>query len=160
MVNSRRVDIKMNLHERRDPNTGAIITTLDEPVRAVHSNLYTACWMIGPNSVNPLAVLAEDEVFVVTFLHFEPAGTNGGGQPVLVEHGDGNPGVGHVVFEPSPSTTGVPPYKRTLGVGRPIIIATGPGNVEANEISGAGAVAGTMTWYIMKTTPLNTPTSP
>lgn len=151
MVNARDIDIKVEVNERRDPITGALISTLDEIERSQQSNLITRCWAIGPNTINPLAVLASDEIFVVTFAHFEPFSMNGPGQISLVEHGDGM-GAGHVVFR-SGVHEAVPPFKRTLGVGRPIIIALGPGNVEANETSGMGFVAGTLTWYVKKTTP-------
>lgn len=154
MVNARDIDIKVVLHERRDPVTGAIISSLDEIERSENSNLTTVAWVIQQNSINSLATLAADEVFVVTFLHFEPIvlqNGGGGGQAVLVEQGDGTPGGGHIVFKQG-FHTNVPPFKRTLGVGRPIIIALGPGNVEVKEI-GNGQVAGTITWYIKKTTP-------
>lgn len=150
MVDARDVDIKMELDERRDPETGELLSSQDEIKRSYQSNLVTRCWTIGPNTRNVLETLAPNEIFVVTFVHFEPASMNGPGQVALVEHGDGA-GAGHIVYS-SASHASVPPFKRTIGVGRPWCIALGPGNAEAWETAG-GFVAGTITYYVKRVTP-------
>src|SRR4030065_2278858 len=127
MGTARDISINHNEHERRDPITGAILTTKHENERSIHEGLVTQQIQVGPGSIVPLDTLLANEVLVITFIHAEPI-EGSPGRLVINEHGDGL-GAGTTIFSTGDHTAigaTLPPFRRPLGRGTALILGEGP----------------------------------